>query len=233
MATQHKISQHKYSIFLIIILILVVVGFITDCSNRESKFEQYKTNHNFQLTKTRNKLGQEIARANVYVGTIKDLRNDSAQQLKELQAIEKEYKKKLKSATYMLIEAKESLSGKPVVESKDTVKKDGIVYVYPVYKDTIKTPFSEYAMYMNKDSSNIVAKLTIPLSIAQVMDGSRPKWYMPKDLIITTKLTNPATQVNKLTAFTLSSPKNNTGLKITIGFGIGAASTIFLINKFK
>lgn len=226
-----KISLNKLVVILqTVVIVGLILGFFHYCNKQEKETDRKENNHNFELTKTRNKLNQEITRANVYKGSLSELRKDSSKQLQRLQAIEKEYGRKLQTATALTIRAHENVSGKTEYIPGDTVRKDSLIYVYPKYRSKIITKYSNYRMFMSRDSSNIVADMIIPLDIANVKAGKRPRPFAPRPLVIDVKLINPATETESLTSFSKAGPKQNRLLKAAVLFLGGFATAGFMFK---
>lgn len=199
---------------------------VRECDHK-SVVNRVKDQYNDTLTSYVNKDG-------VYVSTIRVMKEEShenflelkseKESVKQLQAEVKEYKKKLKDATYVHVITKISNSDKTEIIATDTIKTDSIVYVYPTYLSTKDTEWVKWNINASKDSVSVDLKLVNKFSIVQI--NKRKSLFSPRNTVIELKNLNPYTETEELQRFTVEKRKSNIIIGPQIGFAINGSIMI-------
>ena len=159
-----KFDLQKWLLPITIIIALLFFQ-IRSCNKLK---EQEKENSNL-VNAFNDSISHYVNKHNDDVATISVLQTSTAnaflavkskdEEIKELQAVVKDYKKKLKvagsSVTNITGSTAISNTGTTTVTPKDTVRVDSLVYIYPEYTDSLVNAWVEYKMKMNKDSSKL------------------------------------------------------------------------------
>lgn len=141
-------------------------------------------------------------------------------EIRKLQEVVKDYQKKLKagsSVTNAVIETAVNNTQPTVIVKADTVRKDSLVYVYPVYTSTLTNKWIDYSSRANKDTSVFNLKVTNEFSAVVGYHKRRP--------FVDLLTENPYTTVKELRTYQVKVPKPKK-------FGIGPQVGVMFLPEF-
>jgi hypothetical protein len=191
---------------------------------------------------SRDKDGRQTATIEAYEGTVKDLRNEVKSDkvtIKRLQALGKEYGNKLVAAASINFTTIDHASGVTTVIPKDTIKDHGIIYLYPLYTDTIVKPWASYKVRADKDSIHVDSETKQAMDVSFIgfkkvnpfkKDGLKTMFDAPK-INLRINLQNPDSGVTEAHAFVKDGKRQYNGIKVVAGILSLEALRIGLTGK--
>lgn len=144
----------------------------------------------------------------------------------DLQIVVNDYKKKLKAGSSVTNTSTETVVDNvnpTVIVKQDTIRKDSLIYVYPIYQDTIKNEWIDYTATMNRDTATVKLKVTDKYSTIVGWDKKKP--------FVDVISYSPYTSVKQTRTYQVSIPKQNKIRLFIIGGVVGAVITtaIFIL----
>jgi len=180
------------------------------------------------LHKFRNSFGQEETKTKLLYGTISDLKKLDSSKDSSIQKLLALVNKKTISATVLSTATSITVSSSTAIVSKDTVRKDSLIYIYPKYKfnkgDTLKNKWEEIYATADKDSFNLHYKIFNEFNIThnryekQKVKGRLFKQKIPMVNVVNL---NPKTETRELKAFAVEPPKQKKGIVFVAGVLLG------------
>lgn len=149
------------------------------------------------------------------------------EEIKRLQNLVKEYKNKIpKGGTATIVTAQTSIdkTSPTIINSRDTIKVDSLVYVYPEYKSNVGLgKWITGSVIANKDSTNL--NLLVDNEYDIVIGETGNFWTWNKKPFVELTNHNPYTKTKTLRTYKVSTPKKR---RVGIGFFAGYGMTIQL-----
>lgn len=208
--------------FIFIAIILALVFFTWKGCTKGDSFEALYNASTDTLHQVRNKLGQEETKTALLYGSVSDLKKLHVSDSSAIGKLQKLVDKNTISATYLSVATGNIISsGTDTIIMRDTIKgPDGITYVYPEYRDTIKSQWEDIKIKSNKDSTSIDYKVFNEFNIVQSWE--RPSLLKRKIPIANITNLNPHTETKEFKTFTLQENKGNRLRDGLIGVAVGA-----------
>jgi len=217
----------------ICVITLCFIGMANGCGKLK-RMQGLLDSVNDTLTKTINKKGQEKATTDLLLGSIKDLKSMHVADSSTIGKLQKMVDKNTMSATYLSnVTANHVDMKEQSVSMKDTVKKGGIIYVYPEYKDTINDRWQNIKIRANKDSLHFDYKVFNEFDIKQ--EWKRNGLFKRKTAEVSILNLNPHTETLVYKTFTVQENKSNRLRDMLIGAAISliAVEAISIPIHFK
>lgn len=209
------------------IFIAIIIGLILFCwkSCKDGKsFEAAYNASQDTLHHTINKFGQQETKIAMFYGKYSDLKKIHANDSSTIGKLKQLVDRHTISATVLSTTTGNSIaSTTDTVISRDTIWKDNIAYVYPEYRDTIKSKWEFITIAANKDTTKFDYKVFNEFHLEQ--SWTRPGFMKRKIPMAAVINMNPHTVTTELQSFTLSENKGNRIRDALIGFGVGALVT--------
>lgn len=188
------------------------------------------------LHKSRNSLGQEETKTKLLYGTISDLKKLESSNDSTIKKLLKLVNKKTISATVLSTSTSSSSSTATNVISKDTVRKDSLVYIYPEYKlkssDTIKNKWEELYVRATRDSIYTYFKVFNEFDITQRYEKKvKGKLFKQSIPMIDVVNKNPKTETRELKSFAVEPPKKKRGFAFMGGIIVGIIGYKFVFDN--
>lgn len=184
------------------------------------------------LHKTRNELGEEVTKTQLMFGEVENFKKLVAGQdstLKKLQAIVD--KKTLFATILSTSTSNNGTSATNPITRGDTVYKDSLIYIYPVYSTEWAERWSTGEITASKDSIKRSFKTINEFEVSGKYQ-KQGKWPFKKDVpVVEVKNKNPNTTTLELKSFALEPPKQRKLVKILVGAGIGFGLGYFVFHK--
>lgn len=232
---------NKNIIVLIQMVCILIVGglYINSCNRIKEMQHESKQLINMKsaiedtLHKSVNKLGQELSYKKLLIGTISQLKNSSSNKDSTIDILKKMVDSKTISATVLI--SKTSISGgnKSIIDTtrEQSINKDGKIYVYPTYTDTINSKWAKGWITANKDS--IKYKMTLLNEFDIKTEYKRDNFWKSKYPIISVLNKNPNTETINVNNFTLDKEKKKQSRLLVFleGAIIGTATYMIFIKK--
>ncbi|HEY0029135.1 MAG TPA: hypothetical protein VGC65_00140 [Bacteroidia bacterium] len=207
----------------IFIVIIAVLLFLTwkGCKKGDSFEAMYNASAD-TLHQVRNKLGQEETSTALLYGSVSVLKKVRAADSSAIGKLQKLVDRLTISATYLSNVTENSISsGTDAVIIHDTVKgADGISYVYPEYRDTIRNKWENFVIAATKDSFHLDYKVFNEFNLTQSWE--RQGFLKRKKPITTITNLNPHTETKEIATFTIKEDKSNRLRDGLIGATVGA-----------
>lgn len=211
----------KKNLIILSFIVAVIVMSLKNCS-LQNQLEVATTNWELSeqsLRKEIDRNGQVTYSANdLQVQNQKliaqmEAKTEEAEKLKQMA---KDYKR-LYNAVSLTAQVDISGSTATIILPGDTVYQDSLIYLYPVYTDSISTTYRKGRITAGKDSINYSIRETVPISIAQHKSGS---FFKKKVATITIKSDNPAVDITGVSSFSLKEPRKRWAFGPCIGAGV-------------
>lgn len=194
-------------IIYIIIIFICFIGMYNGCT-KNKQLQGLLISSNDTLTKTINKQGQEKTVTDLLLGTVKDFKAMHEADSSSIGKLQKVVDKLTLSATYLNnVTGDKISSATQTIIQHDTVLKNGVNYVYPEYRDTIKNKWEDFKISANKDSFHLQYKVFNEFEIKQ--SWQRNGIFKAKTPIAEITNLNPHTETLAYETFTLSENKGN------------------------
>ncbi len=222
---------NKLSVILMVILVIVLCLWTKSCSDA-GRFEQIAINNNDTLTITRNAANQQEATIGILQGSISDLMKLNADKdayLKRLQDITDKHT--ISSDVLSNSTSNTILSDSVLISSHDTIRKDSLIYIYPVYSTSYSNQWEKFTIDASRD--NILIKYKVFNEYNIVTRNNKPAWYKMRVPEITVTNLNPNTETLVLKSFVVAPPKNQKLFIFLGGLAGGIASSIYVNYKLK
>lgn len=179
---------------------------------------------------TKNSLGEEIAKISQFQTTnINDFLELHTQDsiIKRLQSEVKANKSRLGNSGSVTVIASNTTGtfiGKTNVTSRDTIKKDSLIYIYPEYKSNItKDKWISASIIANKDSTTFIPKIHNEYSLVLGEESNQKGLFHIFDKKIPfaeIKNLNPYTTTETLRSYQVApAPPKTWGIGIQTGYG--------------
>lgn len=213
----------KYHLILLAVIVVLIVITIKSCqSKKDNEKEQIALISSLQDTVHffKNKDSNNVARIEaIKTESSKTFLNlkSSDSEIIRLQSVVKDYKSKLSAGSSVT-----NIGGNTKIDTTithnstgtDTIRKDSLVYIYPIYLDTIRNKWISYTSRIARDSSKIAITFTDSLSVIIGIDKKKPF----VDIINY----NPYSTTKTLRTYQVSlPPPKRFGLGFVVAYGIG------------
>ncbi len=212
------------------IIIVIILLFWTNTCNRKKDQDSLITVLNDSLYVTRNSLGQQVASIEVF-------QTENKKQFLQLQSkdltiisLQRLVKKtkNLQNAIVLNNSTSNSVNGTTTSTSRDTIRNDSLVYIYPEYSFNRSTQWDSVSIKSNKDSTHLEYKIFNKFDITT--SYKRLGLFKGKVPIIDIVNKNPYTETIALRAYEVKCDCKR-GRFFLGGVSIGISS-VLLTNKF-
>lgn len=174
-----------------------------------------------------NELGQQEATVAALYGAIDDLEKLNASKDSAIIKLQKIVNKKTITATVLQNETANTITNTTTVEYRtDTVYKDSIAYVFPVYKTTYQNQWENFDAVASRDSFKINYKVFNEFEIKH--QWTRKNIFSKKYAQISVLNLNPNTETRELKTFIVAQPKQNKLAIFLTGIAAGILVTTIL-----
>lgn len=193
-------------IIYISIIILCVIGMQNGCEKYKQS-QRLLISVNDSLVKTINKHGEEKASTDLLLGSYKDFKAMHVSDSSAIGKLQKLVDKLTISATYLSNVTGNAIYTTTTVIERDTIVKDGIQFLYPEYRDTIKNKWEDFKISANKDSFQLQYKVFNEYELKQ--SWKRNGLFKRKTPEVSILNLNPHTETKDLKSFTVKEDKGN------------------------
>jgi hypothetical protein len=212
----------------VLIIVLFILLFRSCEKNIDTKQAYAAVNDSLHIT--RNKMGEQVA-------SIQIIRTENKKQFLELHSKDSiiialqgivRRTKNIQSAIIFNASTGSSVNGSTVVHSRDTIRTDSVVYVYPEYSLARHTKWDSVSVRSNKDSTHLEYKIFNNFEITT--SYKRSGLFKGKTPVIDITNKNPYTETVALRAYEVKCDCKRMPFFVA-GLGIGLAPSIFLLTK--
>ena len=219
------------NVVLIVILIIILCLWNRSC-NDAKQYQQMTTNQTDTLKITRNAANEQIATIGVLQGTVSDLKklnSDKDARLQHLKNITDEYT--ISANVLDNSTSNNIVTDTVIVACYDTIRKDSMVYVYPVYSTNYSNRWERFTVDASRGAIKIKYKVYNVFDI--VTSYNKPSWYKLRVPEITVVNANPNTETLELKSFVVLPPKNQKLYVFLGGLCSGILTTAYINYKLK
>lgn len=215
---------------LIYVVIILILAFFTwkGCSTNNHTFEKIYNQSQDSLRFTRNKLNEQLATTNLLYGSVSDLKKLHASDSSTIGRLQKMVNKNTISATSLAVVTNSNINiSEQATIVHDTITSNGVEYLYPEYRDTIKNKWETVIIKVNKDSAHVDYKIFNEFDLKQEWKSNG--LFKRKTAIASVLNLNPNTETLQYKTFTVKEDKSNRFRDFLIG--VLAASIAFVALK--
>lgn len=205
---------------------MVILGFLYINKDLEMvKKDQLIQAREDSLQTYRNKFGQQVAEIQVMAGDVNDMKAYIHSQDSTIKRLAEMVSKKTFSAT--IIENHTHVHGSTGtnISGADTLVKDSLIYIYPVYTGIFESEWIRETIHAGKDSieRDLVIRNRYEFSQEWEKPGKKPFNIFNRP-VLQAKIVNlnPYTETKEVRSFATKAPKQNRG----VWMGAGAAITV-------
>lgn len=219
------------SIILFIALIASLCFWNRSCTNAK-QYQQMTIDKSDTLMLTRNISNEQVATIGLLQGSVSDLKKlnvDKDINLLHLQKITNSYTISadvLNNSTSNTI-----ISNAVITPQHDTIRKDSLIYVYPVYTTNFSNAWEKFEIDASRSIIKVKYKVFNDFDI--VTGYNKPAWYKLRIPEITVTNKNPNTETLELKSFIVMPPKNQKLFIFLGGFCSGIITTAYINSKLK
>lgn len=205
---------------LLVAIVFLILMFVKSC-NDVTMTKRTNKELSDTLYKYKDRDGRNAAQISVLTGDLEQIKaaskNDTT--LTWMLSIISE-NKKLKSALVATNRTNFSGVGKTSVISKDTVRKDSLIYLYPEYYHNYSDRWINYTVIQNKDTSRLELEILDDFEITNKL--VRKSIFHPYSMRLEWKNNNPHSQILDMRQYSKDEklPNNKNGIGISVGYGI-------------
>lgn len=202
---------------------------IKGCNNNPFDTSKYISKELFDasqdsLHKSRNEFGEEETKTKLLQGTISDLKNLSSSKDSSIQKLIKLVNKKTISASVLSNTTAGTITSSTSVTSKDTLRKDSLIYLYPTYvMKPVVTRWDSVSAVATKDTFLVKYKIYNDFNFTQEYEKKKVKGKIFKSKVAIVKVVNlnPKTETKELKSFAVTQPSQKKGLIFSTGIILG------------